>query len=316
MRHATVLALLLVSLVGCSKPEPPATSEPTLTLEAWKAPGPTATEALSLGDIKPVATPGPSPTPLVHEIRAGDTLLGVAIEYGVELNDLLVANPGVNPRFLSIGQQLIIPGPGGEPAAGLLPTPTPIPVALSEVDCYPMLEGGLRCLTTASYDGGIAIEGLVALITLTSKSGEALQTEPAYSPINLLIPGEVVPLVAIFDAPPPLYSAAKAKMVSAVPANEVPERYAALEWVIDEELHLDSPQSRSVAGRLMLAEPNDAASLQATLLLLALSPTGKVVGYRMEEIEVRGETPFELIVSTLGPEIAETRLLAEALLLP
>lgn len=316
MLRASLLSLLLVALVACSSPTPPATAEPTPTLESWEAPGPTATKALRHGDVQPVATPGPSPTPLIHEIQAGDTLLGVAIEYGVELNDLLVANPGINPRFLSIGQQLIIPGPEGGPAAGLLPTPTPIPIALSSVDCYPMMEEALRCLTTASYDAGTAVEGLVALITLTSDSGDALRTEPAYSPINLMNPGEALPLVAVFESPLPAFGAAEAEMLSAVPANQVPERYAALEWVIDEELNLDSAQSRSVVGRLMLAEADDAASVKATTLLLALGPMGEVVGYRTKEIEVRGETPFELTVSSLGPEIAEIRLLAEAVLLP
>ena len=310
------MALVPALLASCSTAVPSGTPEPTATIEAWQAPRATATLQFSLDEVEPVATPGPSPTPLVYEIQAGDTLLGIAIEYGVEMDDLLVANPGIHPRFLSIGQQLIIPGPGGEPASGLLPTPTPIAVSLTGVDCYPMLEGKLRCLTTASFDAETAVEGLVALITLTSASGEPLQTELAYTPINLLNPGEFLPLVAIFDSPSPTFSAANAEMLSAVPANEVADRYAALEWIVDDELDMDSRHARSVTGRLRLIDPIDGEPLVATLLLLALGPADEVVGFRVEEIEVRGETPFELTVSTLGPAIVQVRLLAEALLPP
>jgi hypothetical protein len=52
-------------------------------------------------------------------------MLGIAFLYGISLADLKAANPGVNPNFLSIGSQLIIPISGeiAEIATGaILPT--------------------------------------------------------------------------------------------------------------------------------------------------------------------------------------------------
>lgn len=45
----------------------------------------------------------------VYLIRGGDTLSGVAREYGVPLNALLEANPDVDPNRLQIGQEIRIP---------------------------------------------------------------------------------------------------------------------------------------------------------------------------------------------------------------
>ena len=46
---------------------------------------------------------------VAHRIRRGETLGELASRYGVSLNLLMAANPGVRPRNLSIGQRLVIP---------------------------------------------------------------------------------------------------------------------------------------------------------------------------------------------------------------
>lgn len=63
------------------------------------------------------ATPGretaspvvPRNQPRVHVVKSGDKLTTIAQEYGVDLNRLMQANPGVNPTRLQIGQRLNIP---------------------------------------------------------------------------------------------------------------------------------------------------------------------------------------------------------------
>jgi len=44
-----------------------------------------------------------------HTIRSGDTLLALALHYGISVNQILAANPGVEERFLRIGNRLLIP---------------------------------------------------------------------------------------------------------------------------------------------------------------------------------------------------------------
>lgn len=42
-------------------------------------------------------------------IRAGDTFYKLAQRFGVSVNDIIAANPGVNPNNLQIGQRVCIP---------------------------------------------------------------------------------------------------------------------------------------------------------------------------------------------------------------
>lgn len=108
--------------------------------------------AIGQGQIQPTvappATPGaPQPTPaapaapaptstprpdgaVIHVVRSGDTLLGIAIQYNVDLNELRRLNAGtLGPNdLIVVGQELVI---SGSPVT--LPTPTPMPQATAPI---------------------------------------------------------------------------------------------------------------------------------------------------------------------------------------
>src|SRR4026207_858376 len=46
----------------------------------------------------------------VYIVQPGDTLYFIASRFNVSLNDLLSANPSLNPNVLSEGQEIVIPG--------------------------------------------------------------------------------------------------------------------------------------------------------------------------------------------------------------
>jgi membrane-bound lytic murein transglycosylase D len=56
-----------------------------------------------------------------HTIRSGDTLSEIAQRYGIPMRQITSYNPGIDSRFLKIGQRLIIPaireGRSAPPAA-------------------------------------------------------------------------------------------------------------------------------------------------------------------------------------------------------
>ncbi|MDR0472865.1 MAG: transglycosylase SLT domain-containing protein [Treponema sp.] len=45
----------------------------------------------------------------VHTIRSGDTLLALALHYGISVEQILESNPGTNARLLKLGANLVIP---------------------------------------------------------------------------------------------------------------------------------------------------------------------------------------------------------------
>lgn len=60
-------------------------------------------------DATPPPTPTPTPTPVVYVVQSGDTLGGIAVRYGVDLEALMNRNDIDDPRRLRSGQALIIP---------------------------------------------------------------------------------------------------------------------------------------------------------------------------------------------------------------
>jgi len=60
------------------------------------------------------ASQAPSPPATAgrtHTVKAGETLAQIARKYGVKLDALTAANPGLDPRRLHVGQTLAVPAP-------------------------------------------------------------------------------------------------------------------------------------------------------------------------------------------------------------
>ncbi len=308
-----LLLALLVILMGCTEvgsvPPPAATQ----TLLPRRPSTPTATVQPG-GTIVPVETAGPSPTPPVHAIVEGDTLLSIAIRYGVDLADLLLANPGVNPRLLIVGDRLDLPLSG---AQGPIPSATPVPIDLSPVACYEENEELLTCLLTASVYGEFAVEGVVALVTLSDSSGQPLMTEPAYAPINLVLPAGRSVLVATFGPPQPRFSTASALTISALQASELTLRYAELDLKIEAtRISLDGDHARA-EGRVEVLDWASNRPVALRLVVIALDENDVPVGFRTWEAPEEGSSfDFDVTLFSLGPPIERLEILSEAPYLP
>jgi hypothetical protein len=82
--------------------------EPLLTEyfigQSMPTPAPTLTPAAS-----PVPVGPPTATPVIHVVRAGESLTGIAAQYGVSVAAIVKANSLRNPDSIYTGQQLVIP---------------------------------------------------------------------------------------------------------------------------------------------------------------------------------------------------------------
>jgi LysM repeat protein len=260
---------------------------------------------------------GPSPTPLTHIVRAKETLLMIAAQYGVTLDALLALNPDVNPNLLSIGQALLIPGPGGEPITSLRPTATPIPLTFSGVTCLPTATEGLTCLTAVRNPSQVTLEGLSARFDLLDAEQKVLANAVGFAPLNLLPPGETMPLAVYFSPPAPPAVTARASSLTAFQANDLENRFRPLSIERGEESPGADGISWTVEGRILVAA--EAAGPTARILVLAVGfgAQDEVVGFAVWEspqaIGPGEAVGFHITVLSLGSPIERVRLLAEGL---
>ena len=103
-----VVSLLLVGAIGAcvSEVEQEDTElHPTFVLTPYATDTPTPTIT---PPVPPTLTPTPTPETIVYTVEPGDTLSGIAAQYGVSVQDLRALN-GLSSDILSVGQELRVP---------------------------------------------------------------------------------------------------------------------------------------------------------------------------------------------------------------
>lgn len=132
--------------------------------------------------------PPPTPTPqMSHIVRAGDTAFGIALLYGLSLDELLAFNQLSADTLLQIGQELLIrpPTPTPEPTPTATPTLTPVavvlePSAFRAASPTPAVEPTAIAMITPSEPTGtnwgnvLGIGALVIGVALTLLAGVAV----------------------------------------------------------------------------------------------------------------------------------------------
>ena len=129
------LAFILL-LASCAH-TPPAPIE-SRTVQQADAPGQTSITGAAKpaassngGAAKPAAQPE-APVPAgMHRVKRGETLIGIALEYGVDWRELAAWNQITNPNRIEVGQVLNVRAPAPAPAQTPAPAPalaqTPVP---------------------------------------------------------------------------------------------------------------------------------------------------------------------------------------------
>lgn len=234
-------------------------------------------------------------------------MLGIAFQYGISLEDLKAANPGVDPRMMSVGVQLVIPIGGEIPET--IPTATPIPVDWQQPECYRTGDGGAWCIIAVKNQLESSVENLSAWIGLYTPQGTMISGQVAYSPLNMLRPGDTIPLMSYFG--PPLIESYKAsgELLSGIVVAADDTRYLDLDAKVDQvDISTDGRQAM-VRGEILLP---DGVSVPAQLwaMIIAYDVNGNIIGGR--KWESRGETQFELPVFSLAGTIDHVEVLTEA----
>lgn len=118
--------------------------------QVLRVPNITGAGTAASGDPAPAAT-----GPFEYVVKPGDTLLSIAIEFGVSANDIVAANTLSNPNSLFVGQTIIIPN--YQPQAA----PTPLPAAPYEY----VIQAGDTLISIAQRFG-VSVDAIMQANTL------------------------------------------------------------------------------------------------------------------------------------------------------
>ncbi len=322
--------VLAAVLSGCNTSDPAdVTQTPTATQKAAVTPYATQTlQATStlVATVAPTSTlpPLPSATPFLYTVVENDTLISIAINFGITLDELSIANPEVNANFLSVGTQLVIPLPTEEgEEAQTASEPQVLPLATFPPVCYPAPSGGMWCYWQVKNTLEVPVENIAGLIRLYDAGGEEVAIQTASPLLNVLPPGAQMPLQAYFSAPLPEWTEIQGQLVSAVEANQYAARY------VDAQLQnlqtapitdgLQEGQGVLVSGEVVLPTGEDgtvATPEYIWVLVLAYDGQDTIVGVRRweapEDLQDTGALlPFEIQVFTLERPIDHVEILVE-----
>jgi LysM repeat protein len=286
---------------------PPASA--TAPAGSGPTPGPAATPVI-------IASATATATPVTHVVQAGETMLGVAIQFGVSLDALQAANPNIQPRFLSVGTVLVIPPPEGgfAVAATNLAPPPPAPVDLTQPVCYTIPSGALYCFVDARNPNNRQLENVSARIILAGPDGLPFASQTAFGALDLIPPASAVPLAALFTpAPTQTVAATGVELLTANLAAEPPPAGGTV------MLGVSAQPGAVLGGQWMVSghvtNPTTQALTSAWVLLAVYDAQGHLGGFRKLALDnglAAGETrPFTISSDSLAGAVDHDLLLAE-----
>lgn len=302
--------LFLVLLTACSSPPADSSPQPA-TLLPYLTSTP-VTPLRTPPSLLAAETPLPTPTPFPYTVQQGETISSIALKFGVTIDELLAANPSVNPSVLPVGAVLQIPS-APQNLSGEA-TPTPAPFTVEQVECYPTASRGVWCLLLARNDSPDFMENLSAQVTLVDSNGAPIAAQTALLPLNILPPNASLPLTAYFPPEIPLNAEPRVQVLTAIRLLPGDSRYlpATLHDTLV-EVGAGGHFAR-VSGEVRLPAESTAAT-QVWVAAVAYDESGRVVGVRRWEgggIQPGGSLRFEMTVASLGGVVTRVEFAVEA----
>jgi LysM repeat protein len=266
-----------VWVVGCtlsatqSAPTNAPTNTPpiTLTVRVLQPRPPTHTpQHTTSSRIQGASTPQAARS---YVVRPGDTLLGIALDFGVEVEQLQASNPEIDPLQLQVGQAIVIPF---SRYANVTPsTFSPVELSLPQPTCYGLPTNTVYCLGQVVNPQTFPVEQVRVSVQIMR---EGIITERTASVERSIVwPGQSAPYSVRFPGEWDEGDTALAILQTAKAVDD-DNRYV--------RLAVEDQQVEQRIGRYQVAftlhNLSDTATYPVNIILMLLDTDGSMIGYR------------------------------------
>lgn len=263
-------------------------------------------------NTKNTSKPSPSPTPFRYSVKKGDTFTSIAFFHGVKLNELIAANPDIDPNFLTVGMTITIPVSSTNSIISA--NPTPIPLKYQEPICYLNQDGGLWCVVEVQNSQPFDIENLSVKFSITSNSLDEEIIKVAHSPINVLPPNLKIPIMVYFEHPIPINYQVQAEIITVIPKSSDTSRYLT-PIIQNQDIEIsDNLIKATISGEYGILEDQNASRIW--IVAVAYSKSGEPVGIRKMDsstlLPAGEKRSFKIHLYSLGPQISDVKIYIEA----
>lgn len=247
--------------------------------------------------------------PVIYTVVAGDSLSVIALRFGVDLNALILANPGVNANAMSVGTKLVIPSVGdtnGTNSSGMTGLPTPVISSVVKPDCYPVDTGRWICFLLVDNTLDEPVGNIIGQVKMAGASVSYTAT----CPLDLIPAGAAVPLIAHIQGIEIDPDAMTGSVTSAISVDATEAQYQVVQVT-------EFIETYTADRRAIIIDGEFTPTVGGTLRVLAFAQDaeGHVLGFRLWEPGISAtagvKQPIQINLYSLDGAISVTHLVAQ-----
>ena len=257
------------------------TAPPTVVLRELRSTVTSSPKKTSTFVVPTLPVLDPTATPYTYTVQSGDTLIAIASEKGVTVEQIQMANSGIDPLSLQPGQDLVIPFGDIVLANDNTSVIEYKLLEMKQFQCFPSPNEGQLCLGEVENKTSNPIINLVVQVTAILANGEFGPTKATFAPLEIIMPGKTTPVSVYFSTSKEVWGAA-GKVFNAEDGTTLSNRFVVLNSTI-------ASTQQSVSGKhTVTAEihnPSDKSVDSIDILITAYNISNQIQSYRIIEHE-------------------------------
>jgi len=278
---------------------------------------PTIISQIDITETATQATTSPisSPTPFIYLVESGDTLFDIAAFHNLTTQEITELNPDLDPSFLLVGQEIVLPELATAPEPTPIPTTASVEVELSGLNKVESSTGGNWLFGEVFNGTGQSVENIVVNLQLIDDAMQLFEEELVWVASNILEPDERAPFGLLINSAPEGNVNLHAQIVSADAVVDAGNRYTNFE-VIDSEVTIGDSRVR-VDGQIHNTGQSVANSI--SIIVTIYDGSGRVTGYTVKELAepMNPDERRSFVLDALppGPDSVDISLIVEGFVL-